>query len=166
MQVAHSSELNDTHRVLWHTFTMCPPEYVPGTSSASPPFGPKALAARQSHVTEPQPSAQNYMSKKQTDIGLPCHLQQRFLCCDTSYALTPAHAFISRRREKNKVDVCAARADTPRAFPPGQGRGRYPRPGGSPECPGTAALRRAQDGRGGVPPPPEKGRSPGGSSAT
>lgn len=49
----------------------------------------------------------------------------------------------------------------------GQGRGRCPRTGGSPECPGTAAPRRARDRRGGTPPPPyEKSRSPGGSSAT
>lgn len=44
------------------------------------------------------------MSKKQTDTGPPCHLQQRFLCCDKS-TLAPAHASISRRRETRRMRV-------------------------------------------------------------
>lgn len=120
--MAHRTELTDTHRALWHAFTMCPLRYVPGTSSAPPHFGPNAFTARQSHVTEPQPSAQHFMSKKRTDTGPPCHVQQRFLCWEMSYALAPAHAAISRRYEKNKVDACATRARTPRAFPPRAGQ--------------------------------------------
>lgn len=147
--------MTDTHRVLWHTSTMCPPKHVPGTTTASPPSGPKAFASRQSHATESQPSAQNDMSKKQTDTGLPCHPQQRILCCDTTRCHLRTLPFLGVKRKTRWMRVQQELA-RPEPSLPGQGRGRRPRPAGSPERPGTAAPGRARDGRGGTPPPPRE----------
>lgn len=164
--MAYHSELTDTHRPLWHTLTMCPLECDPGTSSSSPPFGPKAFAARQSHVTEPQPNAQNHMSKSKLTQACPVIFNNDF---SVATRATRWHLrtllYLGGKRKPRWMRV-QQELTRPEPFLPGQGRGRYPRPGSSPECPGTAASRRARHGRGGTPPPPEKSRSPAGSSAT
>lgn len=93
---------------------MYPPKSVPGTFSASPPFGPKAFAARQSHVRAPQPSAQYVKKANWHGPALSSSTTISLLWQELRVGTCARFHF---SEERNKADACAAGARAPRALP-------------------------------------------------